>query len=614
MEKLKMEITRLFDFIYYQKENYPLEKAFGGRQNGEWYYYSTDDMINLSNQLSLGLLDLGIQPGDRIAVAVYQNRPEWVVLDIAIQQIGAINVPVYPTISPSEYEYIFNDAKVSFCFVGIGDLYEKVEKAQAQVPSLKAIYTFDQQDGRPHWKDLFKEGDLSPVQERMNNVKPKDLATLIYTSGTTGNPKGVMLNHHNIVSNVFAVQEVFPISSGDKALSFLPICHIFERTGSYNYTFNSVSVTFTGTDNLGGEEGDLQAIQPHFFTTVPRLLEKVYEKIINKGLDLDGLPRRIFFWALNLTNSYKYDMAPSGFNKVKWAIADKVIFSKWRDALGGHIKGVLSGAAPLSTRIAQVFSAAGIPIREGYGLTETSPGLAIGRYTPGGAMLGTVGPALSNVELKIDEDPQGIYGPDEGEILAHGPNIMMGYYNKTKETQDVMKEIDGKTWFHTGDIGKLIHGPDGVPFLKITDRKKELLKTSGGKYVAPAPIENKLKEHFLIEQIMVVGEQKKFVSALIVPGEEALKDWCDHNNVAWTSLGEVLQHPDVIEKYQAIIDDENPRFSHIEQIKKFKLIATTWEPIKEDQSEGELTPTLKLKRRVIRRKHASEIDDMYASN
>jgi len=606
-----MEIKRLFDFIYHQKDQFPLEKAFGGRRNGDWYYYSTDEVIRLANQVSCGLLEMGVQPGERIAVAVYQNRPEWVILDLGIQQIGAVNVPVYPTISPSEYEYIFNDSEVTYCFVGRDDLYDKVTKAQEKVPTLKKVFTFDKVDDRPFWEEVFRETGLDQVKERMAAVQAEDLATIIYTSGTTGKPKGVMLSHRNIVSNVRAVQEIFPIGQGEKALSFLPICHIFERTASYNYTFNSISVTFAGTDNLGGDEGDLKAIQPHFFTTVPRLLEKVYEKIVNKGLELSGVKRKLFFWALGLTEDYVYDYEPKGLKGIQWTIADKLIFSKWRDALGGQVKGILSGAAPLPTRIAQVFSAAGIPIREGYGLTETSPGLAIGRYEPGGAMLGAIGPALSNVELMIDEDKLGIYGPDEGEVLARGENIMMGYYKNEEATAEVTKDINGESWFCTGDIGKMIPGPDGTLFLKITDRKKELLKTSGGKYVAPAPIENKLKEHFLIEQIMVVGEGRKFVSALIVPGVDALQDWCKSKGITWSTLEDVLKHPKVVAKYEDIIAEENPQFSHIEQIKKFQLLPVTWDPIKEDGSIGELTPTLKLKRRVIREKYDAQIAAMY---
>ncbi|MCO6493388.1 MAG: long-chain fatty acid--CoA ligase [Phaeodactylibacter sp.] len=606
-----MEPRRLFDFIYYQQENHPVPEAFGSRRDGGWKYYSTDETVELANKVSRGLIRKGVQPGDKIAVAVYQNRPEWVVLDIGIQQIGAINVPVYPTISPAEYEYIFNDSKAIFCFVGKDDLYDKVREAQKNVPSLVEVYTFDRHEGRPYWEDIFSDEGQEEVERRKAAVKPEDLATLIYTSGTTGAPKGVMLSHDNIVSNVLSVKKIFPVDSGETALSFLPLCHIFERTALYLYTFKSLRVAFTGTDNLGGEEGDLRAVQPHFFTTVPRLLEKVYEKIYNKGLELSGLARNLFFWALSLTEDYEYDKTYSGLAAVKLKIADRLIFSKWREALGGRVRGIVTGAAPCPVKMARVFSAAGIPIREGYGLTETSPGLAVGRFEPGGALLGTIGPAIDKVDLMIDTS-SGLYKDGEGEILAKGPNIMMGYYNKPEATAEVMKEIDGEQWFCTGDVGKLLEGPGGRQFLQITDRKKELLKTSGGKYVAPAPIENKLKEDFLVEQAMVVGESRKFVSALILPAPDALRDWCEHKGLGWTSLEEAIQKPEVIQKYQRIIDQYNPLFNKVEQIKKFKLLSGSWEPVKTDGTEAELTPTMKLKRRVIRDKYQEAIESIYA--
>ncbi len=608
-----MKPTRLFDFIYYQKENHPLKKAYGYKQNNKWVYFSTDEIIEMANKVSLGLLNLGVKPGDKIALVVYKNRPEWVIMDIGMQQIGAINVPVYPTISSDEYEYIFNDSSVKYCFVGDGDLYDKVKAAQSKVTSLKDIYTFDKRDGLKFWKDIFAEGDLTEVRKIMDNTKPEDLATIIYTSGTTGNPKGVMLSHRNIVSNVFGVDALLPVGQDEKVLSFLPLCHIFERTASYAYANRSISITFTGTDNLGGETGDLQAIKPHFFTTVPRLLEKVYEKIYNKGLTLTGAKKSLFFWALSLTDDYDFDKKFGGLDSIKRSIADKLIFSKWREALGGNVKGILTGSAACPVKMIRIFSAAGIPIREGYGLTETSPGLTINTYEPGGAMMGTVGPTLPDVEILIDSS-DGDYKEGEGEILAAGPNIMMGYFNKPKESAEVTKVIDGKSWFCTGDVGKLVEGPEGRKFLKITDRKKELLKTSGGKYVAPSPIENKFKEDFLIEQMMVVGEKHKFVSALIVPSTEALKDWCVQKGINWSSLGDVINNPQVIDCFQEIVNRYNPQFSHVEQIKKFALLDAIWEPIKSDGTESELTPTLKLKRRVILEKHQGEIDKMYSDN
>jgi long-chain acyl-CoA synthetase len=603
-----MAVTRLFDFIYHQKENCPQEKAYGHKINGEWKYYSTDQIIQMANQASCGLIKLGVQPGDKVALIVYKNRPEWVAMDIAIQQVGAINVPVYPTISPGEYEYIFNDAGVKIAFVGEGDLYEKVNSKINAIPTLTDIYTLDKAEGKKYWEDIFTSEGQDIVDARKAAINPSELATLIYTSGTTGNPKGVMLSHDNIVSNVRCVNDLLPLDSGDIALSFLPICHIFERSAAYSYAYSGINVVFTGTDNLGGENGDLRAVQPHFFTTVPRLLEKVYEKIYNKGLELTGMKKKLFFWALSLTDNYEFDQAP-GF---KDKIADKLIFSKWREALGGNVKGILTGAAACPMKMVKVFSAAGIPIREGYGLTETSPGLTINTFEKHGAMLGTVGPAIKIITVKIDPS-DGNYREGEGEILAKGPNIMMGYYNQPEKTAEVFKEIDGERWFLTGDIGKMIKGAGGNEFLKITDRKKELLKTSGGKYVAPAPIENKFKEDFLIEQMMVVGEQQKFVSALIVPAPEALQNWCKNNGEKWTSMEDAIKNPNVIAQYQKCIDGFNPEFSHIEQIKKFALLNATWDAIKEDGSKAELTPTMKLKRRVILEKYQGAIDGIYGN-
>jgi long-chain acyl-CoA synthetase len=606
-----MEPTRLSDLIHYQAAKFPLERAFGYRINGEWKYYSTQDIIDLGNKVSRGLLKLGIKKGDRIGVAVTQNRPEWTILDVGIQQIGAINVPVYPTITAEEYTYIFNDAEILLCFVGGGDLYEKVKKAQEQVLSLQNVYSFDPKDGQPFWEEIFSDEGQAEVDALTALIKPDELATIIYTSGTTGVPKGVMLSHHNIISNIKAGRNAFPFKQGDTALSFLPICHIYERVVIYLYLLSGISVVFTGTDNLGGESGDLATVKPHFFTTVPRLLEKVYERIYNRGLELTGLKKKLFFWALELTEAYHYEYQPKGWKAIQWKIADKLIFSKWRAALGGNLKGSTTGAAACPRRIAQVFSAAGVPIREGYGLTETSPVLTLNLFEPKGAMLGTVGGMIDEVEIFIDES-DGMYRPGEGEILAYGPNVMIGYYNKPVATDAVMKTINGKTWFCTGDVGKLVEGPNGKQFLQITDRKKELLKTSGGKYVAPTPIESKFRENFLVEQMMVLGEQRKFVAALIVPAETALKDWCKENQIGWTTFAEMIHHPGVIGKFQSIVDEINPSFSHIDQIKQFRLLDKEWEPVKSDGTEAELTPTMKLKRRVILEKYSGVIEEIYA--
>ena len=606
-----MQPTLLFDFIDYQQANYPQKKAFGHRLNGEWTYYSTQETISLARQAASGLLKIGVKPGDKIALVSYQNRPEWTIMDLAMLQIGAINVPVYPTISPREYEYIFNDANVSFCFCGDGDLVEKVRHAQHNVPSLKEIYSFDGVPNSIFWKDMFDTSFDWMIDNIRQNIKPDDLATIIYTSGTTGNPKGVMLSHDNIVSNVLAIRPILPVEAGHRVLSFLPLCHIFERTCSYAVTYMGTSVTYVGTDNLGGDDGDLRAVSPHFFTCVPRLLEKVYEKIYNKGLALKGIKRRLFFWALSLTNDFEFDQKHGGWAALQRTIADKLIFSKWREALGGSVKGIVTGASACPPKMVRIFSAAGIPIREGYGLTETSPGICISRFDEGGALIGTVGPALTGIEVKIDRS-EGEYRPDEGEIITKGRNVMLGYYNQPDKTDEVIKVIHGERWLRTGDVGMLLKGKNGKEFLKITDRKKELLKTSGGKYVAPAPIEGKFKEDFLIEQMMVVGDNQKFVSAIIVPARDVLKEWCESHGVEWVSLDDAIAHPKVIARYQASMDRNNPHFSHIEQIKKFKLVNSIWEAVKTDHTEAELTPTMKLKRRVILQKYEKEIAEMYA--
>jgi len=606
-----MQVTRLFDYINKQFDEGTLEKFAGNKTEQGWKFYSTSEVIMLSRKLASGLIDLGVEKGDKIGIVVYKNRPEWLITDLAIQYIGAIGVPMYPTISSREYEYIMNEAEVKVCFIGTGDLYDKVSAAQAHVNSLKHIICFDKQGGRPFWLDYMNDTNLELVEKISQTVQSEDLATIIYTSGTTGNPKGVMLSHLNIISVVESCCELLPVRKGDRVLSFLPLCHIFERAVLYVYTSIGAEIYFTGTDNLGGESGDLVAVKPNFFTTVPRLLEKVYEKIYNKGMALTGLKKKLFFWALNLTDDFEHDKTYTGLEGLKRKIADKLIFSKWRAALGDNVKSIATGAAACPAKIARVFSAAGITITEGYGLTETSPVLTLNHYYGGSNKIGTVGVPLEMCDIVIDRS-EGDYNEGEGEIIAAGPNIMLGYYKQPQQTEEVFKKYNGKTYFRTGDIGTFVDGPNGQKYLKITDRKKELLKTSGGKYVAPAPIESLLKEDFLIENVMVVGDHKKFVSALIVPSQDALKAWCEEHHVEWTSLDDVIHNETVLSRYQHAIDKINVNFSHIEQIKKFALIPTTWEATRNDGTESELTPTMKLKRRVILSKFADAIDKLYA--
>ena len=602
-----MEPTRLFDFVAYQMEHFPNARALNDLYLGKTRSYSIQQVSEISNQIAHGLLSMGLEKGDKIAIVVYRNRVEFTLLDLGIQKAGMISVPLYPTISPREYAYILNDSSCKAVFFGGQDLGEKITKTKPEVSSLEHLFSIDGQAGYVDWHTVWENQAVDTVG---SEIDPQTLATIIYTSGTTGNPKGVMLTHHNIVENVKSVHEIMPVDPGNRVMSFLPLCHIFERSASFSYLYKGLEVTYTALDNLGGEDGDLRRVKPHFMTCVPRLLEKIYEKIYQKGMELTGVKRKLFFWAMALTEDYAYDKQYVGWAKIQRNLADKLIFSKWREALGGEVIGILTGSAPCPLRMAQVFSAAGIPIREGYGLTESSPGITINQYRPGMAMLGTVGPVLKNVQIRID-DTDGGYGEGEGEILAAGPNIMQGYYNKPEKTAEVLVEIDGVKWLRTGDIGKIIKGENGTEFLKITDRKKELLKTSGGKYVAPAPIENKLKEDILVEQAMVIGDGKKFVSAIIVPAEEPLKNYCQHKGIIWSTFQEMIQSPDIIAKYQQIIDQVNPNFARYEQIKKCTLSPDVWVPIKPDGTEGELTPTLKLKRRVLREKYASQIAELY---
>ncbi|MCO5232573.1 MAG: long-chain fatty acid--CoA ligase [Chitinophagales bacterium] len=584
-----MNVSRLFDVIQYQAQNKPQEVSLAGIKNGQWVKYSTAEVIDLSNKLSLGLISLGIQPGDKVALVTTANRPEWNICDFAISQIGAINVPLYPTISPSEYEYILNHAEAKICIVSDEGLFRKVMAAKDRVPTLSNVYTWEEVASANNWTEVIQlgeNGDLNLIKERSEKIQSKDLATIIYTSGTTGLPKGVMLSHENIISNLLAVSKELPIESGQVSLSFLPLCHIFERMVIYTYFYNGVNVYYSDVDTLAEK---LQTVRPHFFTTVPRLLEKVYEKIVNKGLELKGLKKKLFFWALSLTDDYQYDQKPG----LQMKIADKLIFSKWREALGGRVVGIVTGSAACPLKIARVFSAAGVPIREGYGLTETSPVITFNRFTEGGSMLGTVGMPIEKVEVKIAED---------GEILAKGPNIMMGYFKAPDKTAEVMSG----DWFHTGDVGTFLTGANGNKFLKITDRKKELLKTSGGKYVAPAPIESLFRESFFIEQIMVVGEGKKFVSALIIPAYQALHDWAREKGLSFKNNEELIKNDQVVKLYEDIVKEINPNFNHIEQIKKFKLLANEW-----TVDTKELTPTMKIKRKVITEKYAREIGEIY---
>jgi long-chain acyl-CoA synthetase len=606
-----MPVKPLFEYLYEQYHEKPLERAYGHKINGQWVYYSTQQIVDMVNRTSAGLLRMGLKPGDKVGTVVYRTLPEWVILDFAMLQIGVLNVPMYPTISPREYEYILNEAEVQYCIVGDGDLYDKLNNAKANVPGLKEIFCFYDHAALRKWDVLMAEPgcDLSEVERLKAAVQLDDICTYIYTSGTTGNPKGVMLSHRNISYNVECMRKLIPCRPGDQLLSFLPVSHSFERAVVYAMTGYGLSVAFTGTDNLGGEAGDLRTIRPHFFTTVPRLLEKVYDKIYAKGYELRGLKRAIFFWAMGLADTWEFDQKPGPWKSLQWRIADKLVFSKWREALGGRIKGIITGASACPVKIMRTFNAAGIPVREGYGLTETAPAISFSHFAPGGALLGTVGLPFEGLDLMLEPHPE--YGEGEGEILVKSPGVMAGYYKQPEKTAEMTRMINGERWLATGDVGRLMDGPGGRKFLKITDRKKELLKTSLGKYVAPAPIESLLKEHPLVEQAMVVGENLKFVSALIVPSEDGLREWCHRHEVPWTNMQEATQNPKVLERYDMLIERVNPHFAKHEQIKKVTLLPDLWEPIKKDGTEAELTPTMKLKRRVIMDKFKREIEAMY---
>ena len=603
---------RLFDYLYDQLEDFPQENAFGHKVDGKWVYYSTAEMAALVNRTSQGLLDLGLRPGDKVATVVYQTSPAWVILDFAMLQTGILNVPMYPTISPREYAYILGESEAQYCVVGEGDLYDKVSQVQMQLPGLKEIFTFYPHPTARHWETLLAERVSDEVERIKTGIGPDDVMTLVYTSGTTGNPKGVMLTHTNIIYNIEALRKILPFQRGDRVLSFLPVSHVFERVAVYAFTAFGGNVSFTGTDNLGGESGDLRAIRPHYFTTVPRLLEKVYEKIVAKGMELHGLKRALFFWALHLTDHWEFDFKPRHWwTTLQWKIADRLIFSKWREALGGCVKTIITGASACPVRVMRTFNAAGIAVREGYGMTEVAPALSFNRLEPGTARLGTVGLLLDGAAVRIE--PSADYHPGEGEILAQSPGVMVGYYKQPNKTAEVIRTCADGRWLATGDVGTWEESPGGRKFLKITDRKKELLKTSGGKYVAPAPIESALKEHYLVEQAMIVGDDLKFVSALILPSEDGLKDWCHRHNLSWNGLADAILHPEIRKRFQMLLDRINPHLSSFEQIKKFTLLDADWEPVKADGSEAELTPTLKLKRRVILQKYQKEIEEMYRS-
>jgi long-chain acyl-CoA synthetase len=588
------EITRLFDFPSYQLETYNLKKAFSTKYNGKWESISSQEYVDKSNQLSRGLLKLGIKPDDKIAIISTSNRTEWNICDIGILQTGAQTVPIYPTICKEDYEYVLNHSEATYCFVSDITILEKLNQIKGNT-KLKVIFTFDDIADENSWKEVMELGkdtnNQDEVEARKNAVKPEDLATLIYTSGTTGRPKGVMLSHANIVSNVIASEECVPLEKGkDRALSFLPVCHIFERMILYLYQYCGTEIYFA--EGLEKLTENAQDIKPHVMTAVPRLYEKIYDKIILKGQELTGIKKKLFFWAVNLGLRYEPYGANGWWYEKQLGLARKLIFSKWQAALGGELKIMVSGASALQQRLTRVFTAAGMPIMEGYGLTETSPVTSVSFVESNGKRgfrVGTVGKVIRDVEVKIAKN---------GEILIKGPNIMQGYYKDPEKTAEVIK--DG--YFHSGDKGEI----DNDGFLKITGRTKEMFKTSGGKYVVPPLLEGELKQSLFIEQVMVIGENEKMPAAIIQPNFEYLKDWAKENNISYNSNEELIINEKVLAEITKAVNFCNNSFGSWEQIKRFELTPDEW-----TIDGGHLTPTMKMKREVIKRVYQDLYDKIY---
>ncbi|MGN6212740.1 AMP-dependent synthetase/ligase [Parafilimonas sp.] len=594
-----MEIKRLFDCIGHQLQHFPKQDMLAAKENGQWKTYSTQEVKNIVDEFSAGLIELGIggndysdEGTDKIGI-ISNNRPEWIFTDLAVQQTGAVLVPLYPTTGINEIQFILNDALVKYMFVSSKELYDKINSIKPNVPSLQKIYSFDDIEGVEKWtaiSALATDASRARLEELKQTISPENLTTIIYTSGTTGTPKGVMLTHKNIYTNAIFSKQSFPFIDAPqyKVLSFLPLNHIFEKCVSYIYLFSGNGIYYAESlDTIGA---NLKEIKPDGFTTVPRLLEKVFERIMTTGRQLTGIKKQLFFWSVNLAEQYATPAADSPFYKFKLAIANKLVLSKWREALGGNIKFIITGGAACQVKLLRIFNAAKIPVYEGYGPTENSPVIAVNRWSsPADSLIGTVGPAIEGIEVKLAED---------GEICVKGPTVMKGYYKRPDLTADTV--IDG--WLHTGDIGTWVDNK----FLKITDRKKEIFKTSGGKYVAPQALENVFKGSPFIEQIMVIGEGKKFVSALIVPAFAYLKTWMELHNIPFTSNADTVKNAEVLKKYETVVEELNQQFNHVEQIKKFELLPAEW-----SLETGEMTPKMSLKRKVVLEKFKKVIDGIY---
>ncbi|GEJ32623.1 Long-chain-fatty-acid--CoA ligase [Flavobacterium psychrophilum] len=587
------KITRLFDFPYYQLDKQNLPDALVTKYDGVWVKTSTQEYINKANTISRALLRLGIQKNDKIALISTNNRTEWNIMDIGILQTGAQNVPIYPTISEDDYQYILNHCEAKYCFISDAEVLRKINMIKNNVPTLKEIFSFNDIEGCKNWNELLTLGsdksNQNEVEERKKAVLTTDLATIIYTSGTTGKPKGVMLSHQNIVSNALDSSNRIPFEEGtSKGLSFLPICHIFERMILYLYQYYGVAIYFG--ESIEKISDNIKEVKPTVMTVVPRLLEKVYDKIYTKGSELTGIKKNLFFWAIDLGLRYEPYGANGFWYEIQLKIARKLIFSKWKEGLGGNLDLMVSGSAALQPRLTRIFAAAGIPVMEGYGLTETSPVISVNDMRNKGFKIGTVGKVIDKLDVKI--------GPD-GEILCKGTNVMMGYYKDEAQTKEVIKE----GYFHTGDIGEF----DNEGFLKITDRKKEMFKTSGGKYIAPQLLENTMKQSRFIEQIMVIGDGQKMPAAFIQPNFDFVKEWgVLHQVTLGNTNEEIIANPKVIERIQQEVNSLNEKFGNWEKIKRFELTPDLW-----TITDGHLTPTLKLKRKIILEKYEKLYEKIY---
>jgi long-chain acyl-CoA synthetase len=590
-----MEVTRTFDILDLYKEKNIKDDALAGKEDGIWVKYSSARYVEMAYRVSYGLLAFGLKKGDRIAT-ISNNRPEWNFVDMGMSQAGFIHVPIYPTISVEEYTFILNHAEPSVVFVSDKILFEKLSPICEKISSIKAIFTFNQVEGSRNWKELAELGKKNEEKYReelvkiKNSINPGDMVTLLYTSGTTGFPKGVVLTHENLVSNVFATINVHPLGFPHRALSFLPISHVYERLLNYHFQYKGISIYYA--ESMATIAANAQEIKPDLFSTVPRLLESIYNKIIGKGKDLSFPKKQIFFWAVNLGLRFEMNRKNGWWYHFRLKIADKLIFSKWRAVLGGQVEIMVSGGAALQPRLARIFWAAGIKVLEGYGLTETSPVIAVSNLTRNEIMFGTVGPVVDGVEVKIAED---------GEILCKGPNVMIGYYKEPGLTREVIDE-DG--WFHTGDVGLLVDNK----YLKITDRKKEMFKLSSGKYIAPQVIENKLKESFFIEQAMVIGENEKFASAIISPNFPFLHEWASRHEIKFSDNEELISRKDVVDRFQKEVNDVNKSLGEHEKIKRIRLIKDEW-----TANTGELSPTLKLKRKPLYERYKSIMQEIYSA-